>query len=230
MIKLATAPEHDAQAEQVRQYLLEHPQYLWDQEELLLSLTLPHVGRGSASSLLERQAQVLRDENSRLQQRIAALLGAAQQNAALGLHLSDLATELLNTPDCPATLNTVLTRLHEGFQVEALALIARTPVSGLPQFTVLEEADFLEILDGSPPTQAATGLSINPSLRSTLFAAEGAALESFALIPLVGQHLQAGIVLGSQNPERYAKDAGADLLNQIARLVTAALDRCLTPC
>ncbi|WP_040429487.1 DUF484 family protein [Acidithiobacillus thiooxidans] len=52
---MATAPEHDAQAEQVRQYLLEHPQYLWDQEDLLLSLTLPHVGRGSASSLLERQ-------------------------------------------------------------------------------------------------------------------------------------------------------------------------------
>lgn len=227
---MATAPELDDLAQQVHQYLREHPQYLWDQEDLLLSLTLPHVGRGSASSLLERQAQLLREENHRLQQRISALLGAAQQNAALGLHLSDLATELLNTPDCPATLHAVLTHLREGFQVEALALIARAPVPGLPQFAVLEEPDFLALLNGFPPSQAATGLSLTPALRSTLFAADGAALESFALIPLLGQHLQAGIVLGSQNPERYAQDAGADLLNQIARLVTAALDRCLTPC
>lgn len=227
---MATAPETDAAAEQIRQYLLEHPRFLWDQEELLLALTLPHVGRGSASSLLEKQTQVLRDENSRLQQRISALLNAAQQNAALGLHLSDLATELLHTPDCSTTLNTVLTRLREGFQVEALAMIARAPVPGLPEFTVLEPDDLQGILDGVLPSRAATGLTLTPALRNILFDGVGPTLESFALIPLVGQHLQAGIILGSQNPERYAEDAGADLLNQIARLVTAALDRCLTPC
>ncbi|MDD5379510.1 MAG: DUF484 family protein, partial [Acidithiobacillus sp.] len=115
---MATEPEQETQADQVLAYLRQHPQFLWDQEDLLHTLTLPHVGRGSASSLLERQAQVLREENLRLHQRISALLGAAQQNAALGLHLSDLATELLQTPDCTTTVHTVITRLREGFQVE----------------------------------------------------------------------------------------------------------------
>ena len=227
---MATEPELETQADQVLAYLRRHPQFLWDQEDLLLTLTLPHVGRGSASSLLERQAQLLREENLRLQQRISALLGAAQQNAALGLHLSDLATELLQTPDCTTTVNTVITRLREGFQVEEMALIARAPVAGLPQFLPLEQADFQEILNGLPLLRAATGLTLSPTLRSTLFGAAGAGLASFALIPLAGQHLQGGILLGSQHPGRYAEDAGADLLDQIARLVTAALDRCLTPC
>ena len=227
---MATEPELETQADQVLAYLRRHPQFLWDQEDLLLTLTLPHVGRGSASSLLERQAQVLREENLRLQQRISALLGAAQQNAALGLHLSDLATELLQTPDCTTTVNTVITRLREGFQVEEMALIARAPVAGLPQFLPLEQADFQEILNGLPLLRAATGLTLSPTLRSTLFGAAGAGLASFALIPLAGRHLQGGILLGSQHPSRYAEDAGADLLDQIARLVTAALDRCLAPC
>lgn len=227
---MTTAPETDDRADQVRAYLRQHPQFLWDQEDLLHTLTLPHVGRGSASSLLERQAQVLREENARLHQRIAALLGAAQQNAALGLHLSDLATELLQTPDCTTTLNTVITRLREGFQVEEMALIACAPMADLPQFLPLDQADFQEILNGFPLLRAATGLTLSPTLRSTLFGAAGAGLESFALIPLAGQHLQGGILLGSQHPGRYAEDAGADLLDQIARLVTAALDRCLTPC
>ena len=227
---MATEPELETQADQVLAYLRRHPQFLWDQEDLLLTLTLPHVGRGSASSLLERQAQLLREENLRLQQRISALLGAAQQNAALGLHLSDLATELLQTPDCTTTVNTVITRLREGFQVEEMALIARAPVAGLPQFLPLEQADFQEILNGLPLLRAATGLTLSPALRSTLFGAAGAGLASFALIPLAGQHLRGGILLGSQHPDRYAEDAGADLLDQIARLVTAALDRCLAPC
>ena len=227
---MATEPELETQADQVLAYLRRHPQFLWDQEDLLLTLTLPHVGRGSASSLLERQAQVLREENLRLQQRISALLGAAQQNAALGLHLSDLATELLQTPDCTTTVNTVITRLREGFQVEEMVLIARVPVAGLPQFLPLEQADFQEILNGLPLLRAATGLTLSPTLRSTLFGAAGAGLASFALIPLAGRHLQGGILLGSQHPDRYAEDAGADLLDQIARLVTAALDRCLAPC
>lgn len=227
---MTTEPELETQANQVLAYLRRHPQFLWDQEDLLLTLTLPHVGRGSASSLLERQAQVLREENLRLQQRISALLGAAQQNAALGLHLSDLATELLQTPDCTTTVNTVITRLREGFQVEEMALIARAPVAGLPQFLPLEQADFQEILSGLPLLRAATGLALSPALRSTLFGTAGAGLASFALIPLAGQHLQGGVLLGSQHPDRYAEDAGADLLDQIARLVTAALDRCLAPC
>lgn len=227
---MTVAPETEEVVEQVRTYLLAHPQFLWDQEDLLQTLTLPHVGRGSATSLLERQAQVLREENSRLQQRIHALLGAAQQNAAFGRHLSDLATELLQTPDCQTTIETVITRLREGFQVEALALITHAPIPELPEFMILEEPDFRAVLDNLPLLNAATGLSLSPELRHTLFAATGASLSSFALIPIAGKHLQGGIVLGSQDPQRYALDAGADLLNQIARLVTAALDRCLSSC
>ena len=227
---MVTEPDIQDQADLVRSYLRQHPQFLWDQEDLLHTLILPHVGRGSASSLLERQAQVLREENARLRQRIAALLGAAQQNAALGQHLSDLATELLQTPDCVATLNAVITRLREGFQVEEMALIARAPVAELPQFVPLDQATFQAVLGGLPLLRAATGLGLSPVLRGTLFAAAGAGLASFALIPLTGQHLQGGILLGSQDPDRYAEDAGTDLLDQIARLVTAALDRCLTPC
>lgn len=224
---MSETPQDD-DAQQVRAFLRKHPEFLWTEEELLTEITLPHLGLGSASSLLERQVQALRHENLLLQQRIAALLGAAQQNAVLARHLSDLAMALLRAQDCIAVVELTRRHLSEVFQVEQQAwLVAHSdfPVTG----AVALEAERSRPLLAMAIAGARTGLELHPDLRRRLFEAPGAGLRSFAIIPLDGNCLSGGIVLGSQHPDRYGADAGSDLLEQIGRLVSAALDRCTLP-
>ncbi|MGC8467150.1 MAG: DUF484 family protein [Acidithiobacillus sp.] len=223
-----TETRQDEEAEQVRAFLRKHPEFLWTEEALLTEITLPHLGLGSASSLLERQVQALRQEKALLQQRIAALLGAAQQNAVLARHLGDLAMALLRARDCIEVVALTRRHLREVFQVEQQAwLVARS------DFPVQESAELEPELRrpllAMAVAGARTGLELHPDLRRQLFEAPGAGLRSFAIIPLEGSCLSGGIVLGSQHPDRYGADTGSDLLEQIGRLVSAALDRCTLP-
>jgi len=213
------------EAQQVRDFLRKHPDFLWTEEALLTEITLPHLGLGSASSLLERQVQALRQEKTVLQQRIAALLGAAQQNAVLARHLGDLAMALLRAQDCLAVVDVTRRHLREVFQVEHQAwLVAH---SGFPvKSAVTLDSERCRPLLAMASAGARTGLELPPDVRRQLFEAPGAGLRSFAIIPLEGKCLGGAILLGSQHPDRYGADTGSDLLEQIGRLVSAALDRC----
>lgn len=228
MTELAVAAANTPEAEAVLAYLRAHPDFLWDQEDLLAAMTLPHVGRGSAASLLERQTALLRQQNGQLHQRIDAVLSVVRQNAELGAGLLDLAVALLQSSDCREVLEVVQRHLRDHFHVEYLALVLREALPGVAgQAAILAEADFRGLSVLAPAARAASGIVLEPGLRSDLFGGEGASLASLALIPLRGDNAQGAIVLGSNDPGRYGPEAGVDVLDQIGRLVVAALDRCL---
>ncbi|MGC8503626.1 MAG: DUF484 family protein [Acidithiobacillus sp.] len=224
----AAAAGAPPEAAAVLAYLRAHPEFLWDQEDLLAAMTLPHVGRGSAASLLERQITLLRQQNGQLHQRIDAVLSVVRQNAELGAGLLDLAVALLQSSDCREVLEAVQRHLREHFHVEYLALVLREALPGVvEQAVVLAEGDFRCLSVLAPAARAASGIALEPGLRSDLFGGAGAGLASLALIPLRGNKAQGAIVLGSNDPDRYGPEAGVDVLDQIGRLVVAALDRCL---
>ncbi len=56
--------------EAVARYLEDNPDYFLRQGEVLANLKVPHPETGEALSLIQRQVQVLRDQNQRLQQQI----------------------------------------------------------------------------------------------------------------------------------------------------------------
>ncbi len=228
MTELAVAAANTPETEAVLAYLRAHPDFLWDQEDLLAAMTLPHVGRGSAVSLLERQIALLRQQNGQLHQRIDAVLSVVRQNAELGASLLDLAVALLQSLDCGGVLEVVQRHLRDHFHVEYLALVMREALPGVVgQAAILAEADFRGLSVLAPAARAASGIALEAGLRSDLFGGEGAGLASLALIPLRGDNAQGAIVLGSNDPGRYGPEAGVDVLDQIGRLVVAALDRCL---
>ncbi|MHB1531711.1 DUF484 family protein [Acidithiobacillus sp.] len=227
MTELAEMAAGTLEAEAALAYLRAHPEFLWDQEDLLAAITLPHVGRGSAVSLLERQIALLRQQNRQLQQRIDAVLSVVRQNAELGAGLLDMAVALLQSSDCRGVLEVVQRHLREHFHVEHLALVMREALPGVEQAAVLGEADFRGLSVLAPAAGAASGIALEAGLRSDLFGGEGANLASLALIPLRSIGAQGAIVLGSNDPDRYGPEAGVDVLDQIGRLVVAALDRCL---
>ncbi len=212
--------------EELRVFLRAHPDFLYHNQEILQELTLPHLGLGSASSLLERQVQTLRQERNALQNRIALLLETAQQNVLLAAHLSNLAAALLTARDSSGTVSAILDQLKGGFQVEAVTLVTVHPAETLPKSRTIPAAALEELRGGTPG--AAAGITPPPALLLQLFPDSPEKLRSFALIPLEGQHFLGAIVLASRDPERYVPGAGTDLLDQIARLASTALDRCLS--
>jgi len=69
-------------ASQVSEFLIKNPNFFHEYEYLLADLILPHPS-GSATSLVERQAKVLRERNSELRQRLGDLIAVARDNDLL---------------------------------------------------------------------------------------------------------------------------------------------------
>jgi uncharacterized protein YigA (DUF484 family) len=66
----------------IRDFLVEHPDYLQKNPELLSLLQIPHAS-GAAVSLVERQVSVLRERNVDLRHRLRDLGAIARDNDQL---------------------------------------------------------------------------------------------------------------------------------------------------
>ena len=213
---------HDDAAAQCRSYLRAHPDFFLREPDLLQELTLPHLGVGSASSLLERQVQRLRTERDRLQHCLDGLLQQAQRHDELTHHFSRLATALLAAPNRSNCLAVVKRSLCEDFGVETLVLLAN-PAAALPGALEISPETW-QRLGGELPAQV--GLSLNAEDLALFFAPPLPSPASLASISLQGRDLCGLLLLASTDPHRYVPEMGTDLLAQISALVSAALDRC----
>lgn len=110
----------DAQA--VADYLLAHPDFLRDRRKLLTQLSIPHPA-GGAVSLVERQVEVLRQENRKLEQRLVDWMEIARVNDRLLAHLHALAIALLGEADPERRLDVLTQRLHSDFGTDAAVLV-----------------------------------------------------------------------------------------------------------
>ncbi len=209
-------------AAQCRAYLLAHPDFLVQDPELLQELTLPHLGVGSASSLLERQIQRLREEREQLQRCVDHLLSQARRHTELAHHLSRFAVELLTAQDRDACLQALRRSLRDDFAVESLALLV-APDTTLPDALAIDE-DSWQRLGGMARAQA--GLLLSEAEMAHFFPTPEEPLASFASIRLEARACRGLVLLASVDPERYSADMGTDILEQISLLASAALERC----
>ena len=80
--KDAHLPDAPISAEQVARYLVGHPDFFTEHQELLLELELRHHCQ-PASSLIERQVELLRQHNADMKSRLADLFDIARRNDRL---------------------------------------------------------------------------------------------------------------------------------------------------
>jgi len=81
-------------ANQVTDYLIQHPDFFADRNALLLNIRLPHVHGGDVS-LVERQVSLLRERNQELRKQLEALMSAAAINSDIFLKCQRLVLALL---------------------------------------------------------------------------------------------------------------------------------------
>lgn len=106
----------------IRDYLVEHPDYFQRNQDLLSLLQIPHAS-GAAVSLVERQVSVLRERNVDLRHKLRDLGATARDNDHLFAATRALVLALIDSADEAGLQKALLDVLHDQFDSEYASLL-----------------------------------------------------------------------------------------------------------
>jgi len=214
----------------VASYLAATPEFFDRHTQLLSRIRLPDArGGGSTVSLLERQAEVLRERNRQLERKVSDFVEVARENDALGSRVLAMARRLIAARDRASAVAAVESELRENFGAgqSVLVLHAGHAPEGIP------EGRFLRVVPAELPamrsfeTLFASGKprcgQLRDSQREFLFGADAPTIGSVALVPLGGKAGIGLLACGSTDSERFNPTMSTDFLAHIGELITAAL-------
>ncbi|MFQ5938064.1 MAG: DUF484 family protein, partial [Acidiferrobacterales bacterium] len=108
--------------EAVARYLEDNPDYFLRQGEVLGTLKVPHPETGEAISLIERQVQVLREQNHRLQQQLRELVSIARENDVLGDRLHRFGQAMIDAASLDDVIDTAQELLRQDFKLDQVVI------------------------------------------------------------------------------------------------------------
>ncbi len=212
-------------AQEVEAYLREYPEFFVAHEHLLSQMQIPH-SKGVAISLVERQVQVLREENQQIQRQMQQMIEAARRNETVNAQIQRLIIALLDTDNLEDLFDTLYLTVQQEFNTDRVSLrLFDMPLPHLSHRAEPVEYDahvfnlFEDLLKSRHPicgriTQAQT---------QYLFGSEK--IGSAVLIPLGSPQAQGILALGSQDVARFHAGMSTDLLSYMGTLVSHLLRR-----
>ena len=238
-------------AQDVADYLQQHPEFFDEHAALFSSLTVPHPHGGRAIPLAERQMITLRDKNRALELKVAELMRYGQENDAIAERLARW-TRMLLLQRSPRLLPETLTgSLEEIFSVPHVAMALWEAADEFAAEARAADAtpELIAYVEGlqAPFCGELIGLAgvVLPLFRHPValddvttdgVAADGEAsdrqteIRSVALIPLRRGAAPTPfglLALGSADPRRFHDGMGTDFLARIGENSSAALTRLL---
>lgn len=210
----------DAQA--VADYLLAHPDFLVERRKLLTLLHIPHPA-GGAVSLVERQVEVLRQENRKLEQRLVDWMEIARANDRLLAHLHEMAIAILAEEGLEKRLDVLIRQLNSDFGADEALLVRVGKGHGSNNIRYLQRTDggldgVLESLESGRPMCR----PLSEKRRESLFPGNKR-LTSAAFVPLGVGAGNGILVLASNDPKHFHPSLDTTYLARLGELVTAAL-------
>jgi uncharacterized protein YigA (DUF484 family) len=213
--------------EQVASFLSNHPDFFDDHPELMAELRLSH-STGNAVSLIEKQVQVLRDQNRDLKNKLLELVDVAQDNDRLNQRMHQMTLDLLKAGSLLQLLDTLRDHLRNEFKADAIAL-------HLPALDETQQreagAKYLiidETLKDRFPGTYADGKPQCGRLKQEqldiIFKDQAAAIESTAIVPL-GDCADSGLLaIGSREVNRFNPCMGTLFLSHLGELLSCLLE------
>lgn len=223
-------PTKHLRPEQVADYLLEHPQFLHQNPLLLAALDLPKSVGDNTVSLHARQAQLLRQDNDRLQTQVNEFIHNARNSEAIVRKLHELTQSLLAQRTAQDVPQAVVDSVAHVFGLQQVAI----RVWGvLEQFQTLSCAaavsdEVLSFTDGL--SQPYCGPNAGFSAVQWLPAIDIAPIKSVALLPLRNTPQSAAfglVVLGSSDATRFTRLHDTTVLTLLSQVLSASLGRLL---
>lgn len=211
-------------------YLRDCPDFFERHLDVLETLRVPHPCQ-PAVSLIERQVQLLRDNNLRLRRKLQELIEVARNNDSLTRRMQVLALGLIEA----ATLDELLTNsqcvLRDEFNADfiALRLAARPQVQSQPvEREFVTEAE-LALFDSSLRTERPRCGRLTAEQTVNLFDDAAPRIASAALVPLRGSGWRGLLAIGSCDADRFRAGMGTLFLSRIGDLLSHALQAHLRP-
>jgi len=218
--------------ERIERYLSLNPDFFERHQPLLARMRLPHMRTGSTVSLVERQVEVLREQKTDSDRRLAEFIAVARSNDTLAERIHRFTRRLVRAPSSIAALTSLEASLREDFDAFQSVLLLTAPIAALAS------AEFGPFLRKLPPDDAnirsfeallATGKprcgQVRDTQRDFLFGPESASIGSVALVPLGEGGSMGLLALGSAERERFHPGMSTEFLKRMGELITDALNR-----
>jgi uncharacterized protein YigA (DUF484 family) len=224
-------PAGQTDEERIERYLTLNPDFFERHQPLLARMRLPHMRTGSTVSLVERQVEVLREQKSDADRRLAEFVSVARANDQLADRIHRFTRRLLRAGSPLAALTQLEASLREDFDAFHSVLLLTAPIAALdgnlePFLRRLPADDanirtFEALLTTGKPRCG----QVRDSQRDFLFGPEAASIGSVALVPL-GEAGSLGLLaLGSAERERFHPGMSTEFLKRMGELITDALSR-----
>jgi hypothetical protein len=223
----------------VANYLRQNPEFFVSNTNLLADLALPHQS-GAAISLIERQVDVLRDQNRRYRSQLQELIQIARDNDGLIEQLQRLTLSLLDVEELNETFEVLCNSLKQDFHADAVTVQLFTDPVHLSLDTSHTEFIDVEFI-GSGDSHISMFKNIISKAQPVcgklkreqldyLFGNKADDIASAALLPLSthGPGNKAGlplgmIAIGSHEADRFHTGMGTVFLKYLAELIDRKL-------
>ncbi|MEO8065001.1 MAG: DUF484 family protein [Pseudomonadota bacterium] len=218
--------------ERIERFLSLNPDFFERHQPLLARMRLPHIRTGSTVSLVERQVEVLREQKTDADRRLAEFIAVARANDGLAERIHRFTRRLLRAPSAIAALTSLEASLREDFDAFQSVLLLTAPIESL------RKADYEPFLRAVAPDDVnirsfeallATGKprcgQVRDTQRDFLFGPEAASIGSVALVPLGDGGSVGLLALGSAERERFHPGMSTEFLKRMGELITDSLLR-----
>jgi hypothetical protein len=214
-------------ADQVADYLREHPDFFIGQDALLAELSLPHAS-GKAISLLERQVTILRERGIEARQKLNNLLENARNNDQLFDTTRNLVLALLRAANVTEIAEVTQDQLSNHANIDAcefiliehpeLSISANTRVESLASL----RKDFSDVFR----LKRTHCGPLNEEQIARLFPGNEQEVRSTALCPVIhNSEVLALLAFGNKQDNYFNVNLDTLFLDFIGRVVGSVLDR-----
>ncbi|MEH6471497.1 MAG: DUF484 family protein [Halopseudomonas sp.] len=232
MNKTKPGPAMTSQKSDTEQMVVEHlethPEFFARHQSLLNTLRIPHQ-RGSAISLVERQTEMLREQNKEMRSQLHDLLDAARYNDLQFEKTKRLVLSLLESE----TLDQLTDAIEEGLcqdfngDMTRLVLLDQTldNAGGNLKSVSLQvaESQIAELIE----TDWALCGNLNERQRVFLFDDRADKVLSAAVVPLVKGNTLGLLAIGSFEANYFHSSMGTLFLNYVGEVLSRVLCRLL---
>ena len=220
--------EETLSASQVADYLIKHPEFFIANEYLLADMALPHAS-GAASSLLERQAKVMRERNSELRQRLSNLIETARENDTLFRLTKNLGLALLEANSLEEAAKAIHHSLHREFKVDCASLLLfdapRIQNKGFINQTSKEAAK--RVLGNLLRGEHVNCNALREEEFKYLFPLSETNAGSAAIVPLHFKRELGILAIGSYNAAHFAPNMDTAFVSYIGQIISRKLSQFL---
>ncbi|MEZ5506068.1 MAG: DUF484 family protein [Gammaproteobacteria bacterium] len=214
-------------AADVANFLRSNPDFFVNRADLLFDLNLPH-GHNNASSLLEKQASVLRTRNTELRHKLNELVSIARDNDRLFQQIRQLGLALLeaeNLQQCEAVLRI---SLLQDFHLDHVSLVLYTQQELPPAILASSQNEVQSVLGDLLRGSRIICTTLRGQEMAFLFPGYDQAEGSAALIPLHYRGDIGLLAVGSTDPNHFNSSMDTAFAGYIGDILSRRLQHFLS--